>query len=242
VRCIAIDDEPLALELIEDFCKRINFLEMVTTCTSAVEAMDLLSKQAIDLVFVDINMPQVSGLDFVKSLSNPPIIIFTTAYSEHAAKGFDLDAIDYLVKPIPFERFLKAVYKANEIFEARNKKTATLLSGQLTSGNPKFLLIKVGYSTVKINLEDILYIEGVKDYIKIVVKDMPKSFVPRITMTAIMERLPADNFVRVHKSFIVSLSHMERIENNGIIISGKHIPIGEQYKNSFYSIIDVNRI
>jgi two-component system LytT family response regulator len=242
VRCIAIDDEPLALELIEDFCKRINFLEMVTTCTSAVEALDFLNKQAIDLVFVDINMPQVSGFDFVKSLSNPPIIVFTTAYSEHAAKGFDLDAIDYLVKPIPFDRFLKAVCKANEIFEARNMKTASELPGGKVSEKPKFLLIKVGYSTVKITLEDILYIEGVKDYIKIVVKDKSKSFLPRITMTAIMERLPANDFIRVHKSFIISLSNMERIENNGIIIAGNHIPIGEQYKNSFYAAIEGNRM
>jgi two-component system, LytTR family, response regulator len=238
VRCIAIDDEPLAIELIVDFCRRVNFLEMVTTCSNAVEAMDILNKQSIDLVFVDINMPQVSGLDFVKSLSNPPLIIFTTAYSEHAAKGYDLDAIDYLVKPVPFDRFLKAVNKAYEIFEARNKKTKTELQISPASEKPKFLLIKVGYSTVKINPDDILYIEGVKDYIKIVVKDNPKSYLPRITMTSIMEKLAGNDFVRVHKSFIVSLPNMERIEYNMIIIAGKQIPIGEQYKEGFYSLIE----
>jgi two-component system LytT family response regulator len=242
VKCIAIDDEPLALEVIEDFCKRVNFLEMVTTCTSAVEAMNLLNKQAIDLIFVDINMPQVSGLDFVKSLSTSPLIIFTTAYSEHAANGFDLDAIDYLIKPVPFDRFLKAVNKAFEVFEARKKKASGESQLKPIGEKLKFLLIKDGYSTIKINPDDILYIEGVKDYIKIAVKNNPKSYLPRITMTAIMERLTGNDFVRVHKSFIVSLPNMERIENNRIIIAGKQIPIGEQYKEFFFSVIEGNRL
>lgn len=238
MKCIAIDDEPLALELIEDFCSRIDFLELISICSNAIEAINELNKGLIDLIFVDINMPQISGLDLVKSLSNPPIIIFTTAYSQHAAAGFDLDAIDYLVKPIPFNRFLKAVNKAREIFIARNTKPVQPEFAEKTIEKPTYLVLKVEYSTVKIELKDILYFEGVKDYIKVVVKGKTKSYLSRISLKAMLEKLPPKDFIRVHKSYIVSLAAFEKIERDRIIIGEKYIPIGESYKKSFYRLLE----
>lgn len=237
MNCIAIDDEPLALELIEDFCSRIDYLELVSTCSNAIEAMDAMQKYTIELIFVDINMPQISGLELVKSLSNSPIVIFTTAYSQHAATGFDLDAIDYLVKPIPFDRFLKAVNKAKEIYQARKKPLNVEIKNE-TESKPKYIVLKVEYSTVKIELADILYIEGVKDYVKVVVRGKSKSYLSRISMKAITEKLPTEEFIRVHKSFIVSLAAFEKIERDRIIIGEKYIPIGETYKKDFYALIE----
>lgn len=238
MKCIAIDDEPLALELIEDFCSRIDFLDLISICSNAIEAINELNKGLIDLIFVDINMPQISGLDLVKSLSNPPIVIFTTAYSQHAAAGFDLDAIDYLVKPIPFNRFLKAVNKAREIFIARNTKPVQPEFAEKTTEKPTYLVLKVEYSTIKIELKDILYFEGVKDYIKVVVKGKTKSYLSRISLKAMLEKLPPKDFIRVHKSYIVSLAAFEKIERDRIIIGEKFIPIGESYKKSFYRMLE----
>lgn len=238
MKCIAIDDEPLALELIEDFCSKVEYLELVSTCTSAIEGIHLLDKHQIDLIFVDINMPRISGLDLVKSLSKPPIVIFTTAYSQHAATGFDLDAVDYLVKPIPFGRFLKAVNKAKEIFEARNSKMNLPEAQGKLNEKPTYLILKVDYNTVKIELKDLLYIEGVKDYVKLVVKGKSKSYLSRISMKAILDKLPSKDFIRVHKSYVVALAAFEKIENNRIVIGEKYIPIGEVYKQGFYTLLE----
>ena len=237
MKCIAIDDEPLALELVEDFCSRIEFLELVSTCSNAIEAMDTLQNSTIDLIFVDINMPQISGLNLVKSLSKPPLVIFTTAYSQHAAMGYDLDAIDYLVKPIPFDRFLKAVYKAKEIYLARSKPQPEQ-HAKPPSGKQKFIALKVDYSIVKIDLKDILYIEGVKDYIKVVLRGVSNSYLSRISMKAIIEKLPPEEFIRVHKSYIVALAAFEKVERDRIIIGKKYIPVGEAYKKDFYALLD----
>jgi DNA-binding LytR/AlgR family response regulator len=238
MKCLAIDDEPLALELIEDFCSRVKYLELVSTSTSAIEAIELLNIHTLDLIFVDINMPRISGLELVKSLSKPPIVIFTTAYSQYAATGYDLDAIDYLVKPISFDRFLKAVNKAKEIHEARYNKPAHPSPNKRTSEKPTILILKVEYSTVKIELKDILYIESVKDYAKVVVRGRTKSYFSRISLKAIMEKLPHDNFCRIHKSYIIALSALEKIENNRIIIGEKYIPIGGFYKKDFYTFLE----
>jgi two-component system, LytTR family, response regulator len=212
-------------------------LELVSSCSNAIDAMETLNNETIDLIFVDINMPRISGLDFVRSLSNPPIVIFTTAYSQHAATGFDLDAIDYLVKPIPFNRFLKAVNKANEINQARNKPQAVLNVMPLAN-KQTFIVLKVGYCTIKIELDDILYIEGVKDYVKVVVRGKSKSHLPRISMKVMMEKLPKGDFIRVHKSYIIALAAFDKIERDRVIIGKKYIPIGEFYRKDFYSLLD----
>jgi len=242
MKCIAIDDEPLALELMEDFCCKVVFLELVATCENAIEAMDVLKKEHVDVMFVDINMPQITGLDFIKSLINPPIIIFTTAYSEHAVTGYELDAVDYLVKPIPFNRFLKAANKAKEIYEARKSmyQSGNNIIVPSLSDTSDYIMIKVEYSTVKVNLNDILYVEGVRDYVKL--KLTNNFFLTRSSMKNIEEKLPSTNFVRVHKSYLISLSKIEKIENNRIVYGQKRIPVGEQYKENFYNIINKKRL
>ncbi|MBN1186593.1 MAG: response regulator transcription factor [Bacteroidales bacterium] len=237
MNCLAIDDEPLALNVIKEYCERIDFLNLVTTCTSAMEALKYLNTQKVDLLFLDIQMPHISGLEFIKTLSSPPILIFTTAFPQHALEGFDLNALDYLLKPIPFDRFLQAVNKAFDLHNLRNKG----ISAQDTPTNttarakPEYLMIKVEYSTKKINLKDIEYIEGLKDYVKIYIEHKP--ILTKSTMKNIESKLPEDEFVRVHKSFIVSLSHIKAIENNRIIIGDKYIPVGNQYKQKFNGIV-----
>jgi two-component system, LytTR family, response regulator len=242
MNCIAIDDEPLALNVIKDFCSKISYLNLVETCSNAVDAVKVLNRCDIGLIFLDIQMPQLSGLEFIKSLSNPPMIIFTTAYSEHALMGFELNAVDYLVKPIPFERFFKAANKAYELYNHRNKNIPGL-----TASNGKdlfiaadYFLIKVEYSTVRVNFADILYIEGLKDYVKIVTD--VKNYLTKTTMKNIEEKLPSERFIRVHKSYIISLSRISKIENNRIIFKDKYIPIGDQFKDLFNKLIDKNRL
>jgi two-component system LytT family response regulator len=234
MNCLAIDDEPLALNVIKDFCKKINYLNLVATCTGAADAIKYLSQENIDLIFLDIHMPHITGLEFIKSLSNPPLVIFTTAYTEHALQGFESNAIDYLVKPVPFERFLKAVNKAYELINLR-KKNPVNISQKKDNIMSGYLMVKVAYSTIKINFSDILYIEGLKDYIKIYTGSRP--VLTKSTMINIEEKLPAEHFIRVHKSYIVSISKINKIENNRIIFGEKRIPVGNNYKINFNNII-----
>jgi len=238
MNCLAIDDEPLALDVIEDFSGKIPFLTLTGRCTSAIEAIDIINKERPDLIFLDINMPHLTGIDFLKSLEFPPMIIFTTAYSEFAVEGFELNAVDYLVKPIAFNRFLKAVNKAYELFILKQGKTGS--PAILTEPHQEYLLVKADYSTVKIMLNDILYIEGLKDYVKIYRGGKP--VLTKSTMKNIEDKLPGEKFVRVHKSYIVALSRIESIENQRIIIGEKRIPVGDQYKENFNRIIDKFRL
>lgn len=241
MKCIAVDDEPLALKVIRDFCSKVEFIDLIGECTSAVTAAKFLNEQKVDLLFLDIQMPYITGLEFIKTIPVPPLTIFTTAFSKYAVEGFEVDAIDYLLKPIPFDRFLKAVNKAYEIFQLRQKNEISY-NNQYNNvfGSKDYLLIKVEYSTVKLNLKDILYIEGVKDYVKI--STTHKNFLTKSTMKNIEEKLPGTEFIRIHKSYIVSLSSIERIENNRIIFGEKHLPIGEQYKKELFSILNKNRL
>ncbi|MBN1951146.1 MAG: response regulator transcription factor [Bacteroidales bacterium] len=233
MRCIAIDDEPLALEIIRDFCSKVGFLELKATYTNPLEAFEMIHMHAVDLVFIDIQMPNITGLEFMKTLSDPPLIIFTTAFSEHALEGFELSAVDYLIKPIPFERFMKAVNKAYELHTLRKGKTTELApEPEKPVAASDYLLVKSEYSTLKINLSDIQFIEGLKDYIRI---HMPgKTVMTKNTMKNIESRLPEDQFIRIHKSFIVALAKIEKIENNRIIFGNKYIPIGNHFKDDFY--------
>lgn len=237
MNCIAVDDEPLALNVMKEFCAKVDYLNLVACCTNAVDAAKELNKQQIDLMFLDIHMPNISGLEFIKTLQNPPLTIFTTAYSEHALEGFEVNAIDYLVKPIPFDRFFKAVNKAHEIYQLKNSKS---IEETDNISADDYILIKVEYQTLRVNLLDILYVEGVKDYVKIVTTQ--KSFLTKSTMKNIEERLPSSIFVRIHKSYIISLKHMMQIENNRIVYDKNRIPIGEQYKEKFLDLISNKRI
>ncbi len=240
MNCIAIDDEPLALNIIKEFCDKLKFLQLKGIFTNAFDAIKAINREAIDVIFLDIHMPNISGLEFIKSLPNPPMIIFTTAYSEHALEGFELNAIDYLVKPISFDRFLKAVNKAYELHSLMTKNNKENLPEENKHNDPGYMMIKVEYSTVKLNYDKILYIEGLKDYVKIYAGDKP--LITKSTLKNIENKLPSDRFVRVHKSYIISLGHITKIENNRIIFGEKRIPVGDQYKELFYKLIDKHRL
>lgn len=239
MNCIAIDDEPLALEVIKDFCSKVDFLNLVYTGTNAVDAITLLHSEQIDVLFIDIQMPHITGLEFVKTLTHPPLIIFTTAYPSYALEGFDLNAVDYLVKPIPLERFIRATNKAYELYSLRKQKENKNTSHKKEENND-YLLLKVEHNTVKLNYKDILYIEGLKDYLKVFLHE--KYILTKNTIKKIEEKLPSENFIRVHKSFIIGLDKIEKIENNRIYIGEKIIPIGGHYKESFFLRINKYRL
>lgn len=237
MNCIIVDDEPLAQQVIEEYIKTIPFLTLVGKSSSAFEAFDKLRTQKVDLIFLDIHMPNVSGIDFINALDNKPYFIFTTAYSEHALEGFNLNAVDYLLKPIPFERFLKAVNKAYELHMLRSGKSepkAEVLAENKMTDN--FIMVKSDYQTIKINLDDIIFIEGLKDYVKIHVLSR-KPVVTLNSLKNMADKLPSDLFVRVHKSYIVSINKINSIVRSRIIISDKWIPIGENFKEPFYEVL-----
>lgn len=240
MKCIAVDDEPLALNIMEDFINKIPYLEFVGSCNSAFETIELLNRKKVDLIFLDINMPHLSGLELLKSLNNNAMVIFTTAYSEYALEGFNLDAVDYLLKPVDFNRFVKAVNKAYELFLLRNKPE-TLYHAKSDS-NQEFIVVKADYKTRKIAVKDIIYIEGLKDYVKIYlepkehsVNQYQRPIITKSTLIKMEEKLPSDLFQRIHKSFILNLSKIEVIENNRIVIGEKRIPIGNNYKKDFFN-------
>lgn len=231
--CIIIDDEPLALELLEDFISKISFLELVATCSNGFEATNFLHQNKVDLIFTDIEMPNFSGIDIIKSLEYKPHFIFTTAYSHYAVEGFNLNAIDYLVKPIPFHRFLKAATRALNVIQ---EKELPVVDEEKPIA-PQYIFVKSEYENIKINVTEIKYVEGLKDYIKIFTNDAK----PILTLNSLKkfeDKLGKANFVRVHKSFIVSISHIHSVQRNRIIIDGKRIPIGISYKDNFIKKID----
>jgi len=236
MRCIAIDDEPLALNIIKEYVEKIPFLKLEGMFSSALEVADFVISNKIDLMFVDIQMPHLSGLDFIKTLPEPPMVIFTTAYSDYALDGYEINAIDYLLKPFSFERFLKAVQKANELYVLKNKNSSSINNNKNIEKNDDFILLKADYSLIKIDISKIQYIEGLKDYVKVYYGE-PRPLLPKITMKSLEEKLPSDIFVRIHKSFIISIKHIEAIEKNSVKIAGKTIPIGNQYKEHFWRII-----
>jgi DNA-binding LytR/AlgR family response regulator len=234
IRCIAIDDEPLALKQIAGYINKTPFLELSGQCESAMKAIEVLEITPVDLMFVDINMPDLSGMDFVKTLENPPKIVFVTAYSEYALEGFRVDAIDYLLKPISYVDFLKSANKVKTWFDTNPKKSDEVRS------NKDFLFIKSEYKLLRINFDDIKYIEGMSEYIRIHLTNS-KPVMTLLSMKAIEDKLPPDRFMRVHRSYIVSLSKISEIERSRIIFDGKiYIPVSDQYKNKFQNYIDKN--
>ena len=234
MKCIIIDDEPLALELLEDFISKIPFLELVASCSNGFEATNILQEQKVDLIFTDIEMPDFSGIDFIKSLEVKPMFIFTTAYSHYAVEGFNLNAIDYLVKPIPFHRFLKAATRAQNLLSLKIEEEKPTLNKEAIQ---EFIFVKSEYENLKINLADIKYIESLKDYIKIHTHKEK----PILTLSSLKnfeEKLGKLNFIRVHKSYIVALKHIYSVQRNRIIIDDNWIPIGLNYRDDFIKKID----
>ena len=235
IRCIAIDDEMLALDLIEDNIKKVPFLELVQTCRSAIEAMEVLRNQPVDLLFLDIQMPDISGIQMLKSLHNKPLVIFTTAFSTYAKEGFDLDVIDYLLKPYSFERFLKAVNKVHEYMDLHDRAISQATTKEIVA-SPTYLFVKADYKLYKINLCDILYIEGLKDYVKIFITEKP--IVTQMSMKTLEEKLPSHDFIRVHRSFIVAFNKIDFVQKHMLTIGKKEIPISEHYRDQLFSIIN----
>lgn len=226
ITAIAIDDEPLALNVIEAFCKEVDFIDLQKTFTKPHDGLKYLKKFSVDLLFLDINMPPISGIDLYKSIQQETMVIFTTAYSEYAVESYDLNAVDFLLKPFELDRFIKAVNRAKEFYNFRHQSEET---------RNQFLFIRADYSLIKISIADILYIEGLDDYIKIILPDQ-KPVVTRMTMKNMLEKLPAKEFIRVHRSFIVPFSKVENVRNKTITISGKEIPIGSSYEEHFFSL------
>lgn len=235
IRCIAIDDEPLAVKKIAGYIQKVPFLELVAECRSASEAMSIMDTTDIQLLFIDINMPDISGMEFVKSLTNKPYIVFTTAYSEYAVEGFQVDAIDYLLKPITFSNFLKAANKVKTLVEltANNQKV-------IVKTNKNHLFVKSEYKLIRIEMTDIKYIESQHEYIKIhLVNSTP--VLTQLSLKSIEEQLPSDRFMRVHRSYIVNLAKISVIERNRIVFDGKiYIPVSDQYKEKFQEYPDKN--
>jgi DNA-binding LytR/AlgR family response regulator len=241
LRCIAVDDEPLALDIIESYISKLPFLQLVKTCSSATEAMQVLQEEQVDLMFLDIEMPELTGIQFLNILKHQPLIIFTTAYPDYALEGFNQDAVDYLLKPIPFDRFLKAVTKAQERLQRNAKSTeAPAAVAPAATAEHDFMFVKADYKTIRVDFRDILWIEGLKDYIIIQTKD--QKIITLLSMNKMMEKLPDSKFLRVHRSFIVSLQKIDSIEKSRIRIGSKEIPIGEVYKEQFLKWVEENNI
>ena len=234
LHCLAIDDEPLALDLLVDNISKVPYLELVASCSNPLEAMNVLQAKSVDLIFLDIQMPGLTGLQFIQSLTQKPMFILITAYEKYALEGFNLDVVDYLVKPVPLERFIKACGKAFELHQLKNsqKDPSSTLPSQ------GYIFVNVDYSMLKIVLSDILWIEGLKDYIKIYLKSNPnKPVIPRMSMKAMEEELPSSQFIRVHKSFIVSKDHITAVRKNSLFIGAMEIPVSENYRDAITSII-----
>jgi DNA-binding LytR/AlgR family response regulator len=228
--CIAVDDEPLALELLEDNISKLPYLQLEAKCSNAMEAMKVLQSTNIDLIFLDIQMPGLTGLQFIQSLPKKPMIILVTAYEKFALEGFNLDVVDYLVKPVSLERFVKACNKAWELFQLKNS------GNQPNTPAPDYFFVNVDYSLLKISFADIIWIEGLKDYIKIHLKSSNKAVITRMSMKTLEEELPSQKFIRIHKSYFVSIEHITAIRKSSVFVGTMELPVGESYKDAVSSL------
>ncbi|WP_281636361.1 LytR/AlgR family response regulator transcription factor [Flavobacterium marginilacus] len=237
MKCVIIDDEPLAVDLLVEFVGRVDSLELVTTFTNAIDAISIINQSDVDLIFLDIEMPHFSGIDFINAIEKKPLIIFTTAYSNYAVEGFNLGAVDYLVKPIPFNRFLKAVLRAQQIFAPKSLSAPN----QITNApeiEHDFMFVRAEYENVKINFSEILFIEGLKDYVKIYTSDN-KYTLTLISLIKLENLLSSKGFARIHRSYIINIKHVKSIQKNKVLITDKRIPISESYKASFFEKINI---
>lgn len=230
LKCITVDDEPLALELLEDNISKVPYLQLVAQCGNAFEAMKVLQTENIDLMFLDIQMPGLTGLQFIQSLANKPMIILITAYEKYALDGFNLDVIDYLVKPVSLDRFIKACNKAWELYQLKTKNQV--------SNKPvaEYFFVNVDYSLMKISFGDIVWIEGLKDYIKIHLKSTQRPVVTRMSMKSMEEELPADKFMRIHKSYIISIANITAVRKNSIFMGETELPVGDNYREALTAL------
>lgn len=224
MKCIAVDDEPLALALLQDNIRQISSLELVASCSTAMEALGILNQTEVDLIFLDIQMPGLTGLQLLQSLAVRPMVILITAYEKYALEGFNLDVIDYLVKPVPFERFLKACNKAIDYYRLKKNVPGEPISW------PEYFFVNAEYGLVKIVFSEIRLIEGLKDYLKIHIGDT-KPLIIRMSLKSIEEKLPPGKFFRIHKSYIISLSHITAIRRNSVFLGDQELPLSDLYKD-----------
>ena len=247
IRVIAIDDEPLALQQLATYIGKVPFLQLVAQCESAIEAISILNRETVDAIFCDINMPDLNGMDFVKQLAVPPLIVFTTAYSEYAVEGFRVNAVDYLLKPFGLQDFMRAANRLKERLRVGEQSSGIGTSGMLlennthpASGSPadNTLFVKTDYRVVKIAIQDIRYVEGMSEYLKLHLDSQPKPIITLLAMKTLEERLPS-NFMRIHRSYIVNLDKIQEVNKNRVIIDADtYLPIGDSYKDQFNSYID----
>ena len=237
IRCIIVDDEPLAVAQLEKYVERVPFLVNAGSCSSAAEAMEILSTGNVDAMFVDINMPDIDGVQLVRSLAHPPMVVFTTAYSEYAIEGFKLDAVDYLLKPIAFEDFLKASNKLNRFFSMNNNSQPVVEQSEGVCHD--CLYVKSDYRMLRVPISSIKYIESMSEYVRIFVDDSPKPIVSLLSMKKIEESLPNGDFMRVHRSYLINLNKVKEVSKMRLVYDGGvYVPIGEMYKDAFFEYID----
>ena len=232
IRCLAIDDEPLALQQLTAYIKKIPFLELVDSCQSAHDALTVMNQEVIDAIFVDINMPDLNGMDFVKSLPVPPLVVFTTAYSEYAVEGFKVDAVDYLLKPFGLTDFQRAANKVKARYDQQN--TAVIAQDEEDT-----LFLKTDYKVIRIDMKDIRYVQSMSEYLKIFLEGRSKPVIVLLSMKKMEERLPENQFMRIHRGYIINLKKIQEVNKNRVIMDEEtYLPIGDNYKEAFNSYLE----
>ena len=234
IRCMAIDDEPLALQQIAAYIGKVPYLELAAQCQSALEARQFLQQDTVDAIFCDINMPDLNGMDFIKSLTAPPLVVFTTAYAEYAVEGFKVNAVDYLLKPFGLQDFQRAANRLKERLEARGERLEVRDDRQ----EDDTVFLKTEYRIVKVSISDIRYVEAMSEYLKVYLDSEPKPIITLLSMKKMEERLP-DYFMRIHRSYIINLTKIQEVNKNRVIMdSDTYLPIGDMYKDSFQQYLD----
>jgi len=231
LHCMAVDDEPLALELLEDNISKVPYLHLEATCSNAMEAIKVLQEKPIDLIFLDIQMPGLTGLQFIQSMTERPMIILITAYEKYALEGFNLNVIDYLVKPVSLDRFIKACNKAWELYQLKSKPKETT-----DSRLNDYIFVNADYSLLKVVMDDIMWVEGLKDYVKIHLKSSPKSVITRMTMKGMEDMLPPARFIRIHKSYIAAMSFITSVRKSSVMIGDMELPVSETYQDGLMKL------
>jgi two-component system LytT family response regulator len=233
LKCLAVDDEPLALHLLTEYIRKVPFLDLVATAGDAFEAAKHLQEKPVDLIFIDIQMPGLTGLQFIQSLAKRPMVIIITAYKKFAPDGFDLDVVDYLVKPVGLDRFMKACNKAQELHDLRTGANMGPAGSAPASPNTaEFFFVNADYSLVKVIFADIIWIEGSGDYVKIHLKSSPKPLLVRTSAKTLESELPPDRFIRIHKSYIVAVASITAVRKNSLFIGELELPVGETYRDA----------
>ena len=237
IRCLAIDDEPLALRQLAAYIQKIPFLQLVKACESALEARQIMEEEMIDAIFVDINMPDLNGMDFVKSLAAPPLVVFTTAYSEYAIDGFKVDAVDYLLKPFGLDDMKRAAHKVKTRYDLLNATPTTTVTTPTDDDNTIFL--KTEHRMVRVDIDKIRYIEGMSEYLRIYLEGVQRPLIVLLSMKKLEERLPSASFMRVHRSYIINLRKIQEVNKSRVIMDADtYIPIGDLYREAFNNYLD----